>query len=139
MWLSAGFPLALLPLPRRRSVYDPCLLGAVCGSGWVGWDLRYQGTLNNKGEAHSEGATAFRWSPSSIEFATTSTANEAVAHLVAIAPGRPWSISQRQRVSHSLPTRAGYISWMLSPTRGRRLVAACDSKVCLWDLDYARA
>lgn len=60
------------------SRHDSYLLGGVCGSQFVGWDLRQPG-LNPPpvvGEGPAGGGTAFRWSPHRADFATAGATNE---------------------------------------------------------------
>jgi len=63
------------------SRHDPYLLGGVCGSQFVGWDLRHPGLCPPPivGDAHPGGANTFRWSPFGADFATAGTTNEVPA------------------------------------------------------------
>lgn len=112
------------------SPYDPYLVGGICGSQYVGWDLRHEGLM--VGDAEPNGAIAFRWGPHSAQVATSS--NEVQVHKIRFTAGHSeWQMSKTHVLSQDLPTRVASISWMHVSDQ-ERLCASFDTKVCIWDI-----
>lgn len=124
---------------------DPYLVGGVCGSRWLAWDLRQPGLapLPHSGDAQPSACTHFRWSTSSerTSFATCGATGGAYVHHVQHADSGPsaWAAAST-KLTHDLPTRVASLSWIHShPAMPQMLVGCADTKVCIWALPSAAA
>ena len=129
---------------------DPYLVGGVCGSRWLAWDIRQAADflppggreeergLPHSGDAQPTPCTSFRWSPAMPKsFATCGSSNTVYVHSVTPRDewGGKWQMHEPTKLGHDLPTRVGALSWVRShPSMPPMLVGCADSKVCLWAL-----